>query len=49
MQVYLNAVGLLLRVYLRGGINVFGDRLKILADCLTDKVSSGAEACQFLF
>uniref|UniRef100_M1C2D5 Tetratricopeptide repeat protein 38 n=3 Tax=Solanum tuberosum TaxID=4113 RepID=M1C2D5_SOLTU len=36
-EVYLNAVGLLLRVYLRGGINIFGDRLKILADRLTDK------------
>ncbi|XP_075096787.1 uncharacterized protein LOC107809292 [Nicotiana tabacum] len=36
-EVYLNAVGLLLRVYVRGGINVFGDRLKILADCLTNK------------
>ncbi|XP_070027258.1 uncharacterized protein [Nicotiana sylvestris] len=35
-KVYLNAVGLLLRVYVRGGINVFGDRLKILADCLTN-------------
>ncbi|XP_019238541.1 PREDICTED: tetratricopeptide repeat protein 38 isoform X2 [Nicotiana attenuata] len=41
-EVYLNAVGLLLRVYVRGGINVFGDRLKILADCLTNKVSSEA-------
>ncbi|XP_015074708.1 tetratricopeptide repeat protein 38 [Solanum pennellii] len=36
-EVYLNAVGLLLRVYIRGGINIFGDRLKILADRLTDK------------
>ncbi|XP_019238542.1 PREDICTED: tetratricopeptide repeat protein 38 isoform X3 [Nicotiana attenuata] len=38
-EVYLNAVGLLLRVYVRGGINVFGDRLKILADCLTNKLA----------
>nr|XP_009798703.1 PREDICTED: uncharacterized protein LOC104244883 [Nicotiana sylvestris] len=30
-EVYLNAVGLLLRVYVRGRINVFGDCLKILA------------------
>ncbi|KAL3337036.1 hypothetical protein AABB24_029614 [Solanum stoloniferum] len=36
-EVFLNAVGLLLRVYLRGGINIFEDRLKILADRLTDK------------
>ncbi|CAN4124353.1 unnamed protein product [Withania somnifera] len=36
-EVYLNAVGLLLRIYVRGGISVFGDRLKILADRLTDK------------
>ncbi|XP_060214484.1 uncharacterized protein LOC132641488 isoform X1 [Lycium barbarum] len=36
-EVYLNAVGLLLRVYVRGGINVFGDRLKILANRLSDK------------
>ncbi|KAL6969524.1 hypothetical protein U1Q18_029236 [Sarracenia purpurea var. burkii] len=36
-EVYLNAVGLLLRVYLRGEIDIFGDRLKILAGCLTDQ------------
>ncbi|CAK9172223.1 unnamed protein product [Ilex paraguariensis] len=37
-EVYLNAVGLLLRVYVRGEINVFEDRLKILAGYLTDPV-----------
>ncbi|KAI8527248.1 hypothetical protein RHMOL_Rhmol12G0061000 [Rhododendron molle] len=36
-EVYLNAVGLLLRVYIRGEIDIFGDRLKILAGCLTDQ------------
>lgn len=36
-EVYLNALGLLLRVYLRGRIAEFGDSLKILADYLTDK------------
>ncbi|KAG5521108.1 hypothetical protein RHGRI_033614 [Rhododendron griersonianum] len=37
MYVYLNAVGLLLRVYIRGEIDIFGDRLKILGGCLTDQ------------
>ncbi|KAA8533033.1 hypothetical protein F0562_032850 [Nyssa sinensis] len=36
-EVYLNALGLLLRVYVRGEIDVFEDRLKILACCLTDQ------------
>jgi len=36
-EVYLNAVGLLLRVYVRGELDIFGDRLKILAGCLTDQ------------
>ncbi|KAM7464562.1 hypothetical protein LguiA_032683 [Lonicera macranthoides] len=36
-EVYLNALGLLLRVYLRGEINIFGDRLKILAGYITDQ------------
>ncbi|KAI5679104.1 hypothetical protein M9H77_10054 [Catharanthus roseus] len=36
-EVYLNAVGLLLRVYVRGEIKVFEDRLKILAGCLADQ------------
>ncbi|KAL9149420.1 hypothetical protein ABFS82_12G108900 [Erythranthe guttata] len=36
-EVYLNAIGLLLRVYIRGGHDIFGDRLKKLADCLTDQ------------
>lgn len=39
LQVYLNAIGLLLRVYIRGGDAVFEDRLKVLADCLADQVS----------
>jgi hypothetical protein len=37
-EVYLNALGLLLRVYVRGEINNFGDRLKILAGSITDQV-----------
>ncbi|KAL8035660.1 hypothetical protein ABFX02_12G111800 [Erythranthe guttata] len=36
-EVYLNAIGLLLRVYIRDGHDIFGDRLKKLADCLTDQ------------
>ncbi|KAL1804400.1 hypothetical protein DCAR_0936048 [Daucus carota subsp. sativus] len=36
-EVFLNALGLLLRVYLRGRITEFGDSLKILATYLTDK------------
>nr|GMD95655.1 tetratricopeptide repeat protein 38 isoform X1 [Ipomoea batatas]GME17606.1 tetratricopeptide repeat protein 38 isoform X1 [Ipomoea batatas] len=36
-EVYLNAVALLLRVYIRDAIDVFEDRLKILANRLTDK------------
>ncbi|KAI3467416.1 hypothetical protein Pfo_024079 [Paulownia fortunei] len=36
-EVYLNAIGLLLRVYIRGGQDVFEDRLKNLANCLTDQ------------
>lgn len=39
----MNALGLLLRVYLRGEINVFGDRLKILAGYITDQVSWDAQ------
>lgn len=39
IQVYLNALGLLLRVYLRGELDIFEDRLKILASCITDQVS----------
>lgn len=40
MQVYLNALGLLLRVYIRGGHDIFGDRLKNVASCLKDQVSA---------
>lgn len=36
---YLNALGLLLRVYLRGELDIFEDRLKTLASCITDQVS----------
>lgn len=36
---YLNALGLLLRVYVRGELDVFGNRLKVLADCVADQVS----------
>ncbi|KAL6547174.1 hypothetical protein OROMI_022895 [Orobanche minor] len=35
--VYLNAVGLLLRVYIRGEHDYFEDRLKNLAKCVTDQ------------
>ncbi|XAR64960.1 hypothetical protein NMG60_11008869 [Bertholletia excelsa] len=35
-EVYVNALGLLLRVYVRGESDSFGNRLKILADRLTD-------------
>ncbi|XP_019158057.1 PREDICTED: tetratricopeptide repeat protein 38 isoform X1 [Ipomoea nil] len=38
-EVYLNAIALLLRVYIRDAIDVFEDRLKILANRLTDKSS----------
>ncbi|KAJ4711237.1 Tetratricopeptide repeat 38 [Melia azedarach] len=38
-EVYLNALGLLLRVYVRGELDVFGDRLKILAGCVTDQAN----------
>lgn len=36
---YLNALGLLLRVYLRGELDIFDDRLNTLASCITDQVS----------
>ncbi|XP_059655930.1 uncharacterized protein LOC132302938 isoform X1 [Cornus florida] len=36
-EVYLNALGLLLRVYVRGEIDFFGDRLQILAGCVKDQ------------
>ncbi|KAE8023353.1 hypothetical protein FH972_009061 [Carpinus fangiana] len=36
-EVYLNALGLLLRLYVRGEIDAFGDRLKIIAGCVTDQ------------
>ncbi|KAJ7953731.1 tetratricopeptide repeat protein 38 [Quillaja saponaria] len=38
-EVYLNAAGLLLQVFVRGEIDAFGDRLKILASCLTDQAN----------
>ncbi|XP_073295131.1 uncharacterized protein [Primulina huaijiensis] len=37
LQVYLNAVGLLLRVYVRGELDAFGDRLWVLASNLTNQ------------
>ncbi|XP_071926704.1 uncharacterized protein [Coffea arabica] len=40
VEVYLNAVSLLLRIYVRGYIKVFEDRLKVLAKCLTNKALS---------
>ncbi|XP_068637004.1 uncharacterized protein [Aristolochia californica] len=36
-EVYLNALGLLLRAYLRGKMTCIEDRLKTLVNCLTDK------------
>lgn len=36
-EVYLNALGLLLRLHIRGEMNLYKDRLKILAEVLTDK------------
>ncbi|KAH9709305.1 tetratricopeptide repeat protein 38 [Citrus sinensis] len=38
-EVYLNALGLLLRVYVRGELDVFGNRLKVLADCVADQAN----------
>ncbi|KAK4261210.1 hypothetical protein QN277_004240 [Acacia crassicarpa] len=38
-EVYLNAVGLLLRLHVRGELDIFGDRLKILAGCLSDQAN----------
>ncbi|KAL2904295.1 Tetratricopeptide repeat protein 38 [Bienertia sinuspersici] len=36
-EVYLNALGLLLRVYIRGEMTLFEDRLKYLAELVTNK------------
>ncbi|KAK6160044.1 hypothetical protein DH2020_003425 [Rehmannia glutinosa] len=38
-EVYLNAVGLLLRVYIRGERDLFEDHLKNIAKCLTDQLA----------
>lgn len=38
-QVYLNALGLLLRVHVRNTLDIFEDRLKALADRVKDEVS----------
>ncbi|KAL5759637.1 hypothetical protein ACOSP7_018155 [Xanthoceras sorbifolium] len=38
-EVYLNALGLLLRVYVRGELDIFEDRLKIIADCVKDQAN----------
>jgi hypothetical protein len=38
MQVYLNALGLLLRLYVRGHIDPAKERLKMLLDPLKDEV-----------
>ncbi|KAL2349324.1 hypothetical protein Fmac_003324 [Flemingia macrophylla] len=37
LEVYLNAAGLLLRLYVRGELDIIGDRLRILAECLTNQ------------
>ncbi|KAJ8773686.1 hypothetical protein K2173_006336 [Erythroxylum novogranatense] len=36
-EVYINALGLLLRVYVRDEIETFSDRLKVLASCVIDQ------------
>ncbi|KAK7407322.1 hypothetical protein VNO78_09139 [Psophocarpus tetragonolobus] len=36
-EVYLNAAGLLLRLYIRGELDIISDRLKLLAECLTNQ------------
>ncbi|KAF5746666.1 Tetratricopeptide repeat (TPR)-like superfamily protein isoform 1 [Tripterygium wilfordii] len=38
-EVYLNALGLLLRVYVRGELRIFGNRMKVLSDCVSDQVN----------
>lgn len=37
VEVYLNAAGLLLRVYVRGAHDIFKDRLNDLSNCVTDQ------------
>lgn len=39
IQVYLNAAGLLLHLYVRGAHDILKDRLNELANCVTDQVS----------
>lgn len=50
-QVYLNALGLMLRVCVRDELEIFGDRLKVLADRVKYKVSqNGSEAiCPIIY
>lgn len=38
-EVYLNAAGLLLRLNVRGELDIVGDRLKMLAECLTNQAN----------
>lgn len=38
IQVYINALGLLLRIYLRGHTHDIADQLKLLTTALKDKV-----------
>ncbi|KAM0961770.1 hypothetical protein ACFX2I_020990 [Malus domestica] len=38
-EVYLNALGLLLRVHVRGEMDAFEDHLKTLANCVTDQAN----------
>ncbi|KAK6160064.1 hypothetical protein DH2020_003445 [Rehmannia glutinosa] len=42
-EVYLNAVGLLLRVYIRGERDLFEDHLKNIAKCLTDQIIGASD------
>lgn len=40
IQVYPNALGLLLRISVRGQMDYIGDRLKIMADAFTNEVAT---------
>lgn len=48
-QVYMDALGLLLRLDTRDKLDEFLDRLKILANCLTDQVSSNSSVLPCIY
>lgn len=48
LQVYMDALGLLLRLDTRNKLDEFLDRLKILASCLTDQVSNASVCLTFI-